>query len=139
MKFVKLLNWGCLSSSLYYEFLTGKTRILFLWILEGQNALQHVVNQDSKILAGAETDMLNNKIIFLKINILKTQQNNQIKKMVKDLIGYLNKQDIQIANKHIKRCSPSRPQGNANENINDLPLHTYSKGPNPETDKTKRW
>lgn len=31
----------------------------------------------------------------------------------------------------------SSNQGNANEN-NDIPLHTYSKGPNPETDKTKR-
>jgi len=42
---------------------------------------------------------------FLKPNNNKT--NNQIKKWAKDLNRYLTKKEIQMANKHLKRCSTS--------------------------------
>ena len=92
---------------------------------KGYSKVKRQPSEWEKIIANETTDKgLISKIYkqLVKFNTRKT--NNPIKKWEKDLNRHFSKEEIQMANKHIKRCSTLLIIKDANQNYNEISPHT---------------
>ena len=81
---------------------------IFCTAKETISKVKRQLSEWEKIMANETTDKgLISKVYKQVIQLNTRKTNNPIKQWEKDLIRHLSKEDMQMANKHMKRCSTS--------------------------------
>ena len=101
----------------------------FCTMKETISKVKRQTSEWEKIIANEATNKeLISKIYqqFMQLNARKI--NGPIKRWAKELNRHFSKEDIQMANKHMKRCSTSLIIKNAHQNHNVVPFHNGQNG-----------
>ena len=79
----------------------------FCTMKETISKVKRKLSEWEKITANKTTDKELISKMYKATHTAQYQKNNLIKKWAKDLNSYFSKEDIQMANKHMNRCSIS--------------------------------
>ena len=111
----------------YWDFMKIKS---FCKVQETINKIKRQPMEWEKILANDLSDKrLVSKIYKELIKLNTPKPNYPVNKQAEDINRHFTKEDIQMANRHMKRCSISLiNQGNIDQNHDEIPSHICQDG-----------